>query len=145
MGCAPAWPPCTAASIDAGAFVLAWLFMALGSRPSQFASVKVKDVHARTVEAAVDYSIDVPRAKQHSLARSELKNRPPIRQLGEVVMRYAGAVRTSFEDLIPDVGAAPLLPAQLKRKAIPQGLGTPQPLPRWVPRWVDGSQPRRLR
>lgn len=109
------------ASIETGAFVLAWLFMALGSRPSQFASLKVKDVHVRTVQGAVDYSIDVPRAKQQSLTRSEFKNRPLIRQLGEVVARYAGAVRVSFEGLIPDAGEAPLFPAQLKRKAYSSG------------------------
>ena len=84
-------------AVDTSDWVLAWLFMALGSRPAQFAALKVKDVHVRSVEGAVDYSIDVPRAKQRSLSRTEFKNRPLVRQIGDILARYVNGVREAFE------------------------------------------------
>jgi integrase len=104
--------------IETSDFVLAWLFMALGSRPTQFAAMKVRDFHVRQVDGAIDYSIDVPRAKKKSKpTRGELRNRPLNRHVGELVGRYAEAVRTAFIDLLPDPLDAPMFPALSARKA----------------------------
>lgn len=97
-------------AISTADFVLAWLFMAFGSRPAQFAAMKVRDVHAISVGDSIDYNIDVPRAKQSSLHRAEFKNRPLVRQIGELVARYADATRRSFDGLLPVPAEAPLFP-----------------------------------
>lgn len=110
-----------AGALETSDFVLAWLFMAIGGRPVQYASMKVKDIHISTGGESVEYSVDVPRAKQRSSpARTEFRNRPLVPQIGRVVARYAATVRTTFEDLLEDPNEAPLFPSATLRE-LPAG------------------------
>lgn len=93
-------------------FVLSWLFIATGARPAQLAAMKVKDVHRREVEGAVDFSIDIPRAKQGTLPRTGFKNRPLVKALGELLVRYASSVREALAGDVDEPDDAPLFPSQ---------------------------------
>lgn len=96
---------------------LVWLCTATGARPVQLASLKVKDVHRRTVDGQFHYDIDMPRGKQQGqLRRTEFKNRPLMTQIGEAVYAYAQGVKEQFAALLPDADEAPLFPQFEKRK-----------------------------
>jgi len=58
-------------------YLLAWLFLALGHRPIQYACLKVRDVFtASDVDDNATYFLNVPRAKQpYSPVRSQFKPR----------------------------------------------------------------------
>jgi len=102
-------------------YVMTWLFVATGARPAQFSAMKLKDVHVREAEGATDYSIDVPRAKTGNSPRAELKNRPLIKSIGELVVQYTAGVRLAFAEKLADPMEAPLFPAAFHRK--PPALG----------------------
>jgi hypothetical protein len=98
------------------AFLLAWLFIALGSRPIQFAALKVCDL-SRTVspDGTETYILQVPRAKQRNASpRDELRARPLVSQIGKPLYAYAQRVRTRFSGRLIDTGNAPLFPVQEK-------------------------------
>lgn len=97
-------------------FVMAWLFIATGARPIQLSAMKVRDVHGPQVEGTTDYSIDVPSAKRGGLPRAQLRNRPLVKSVGELVVRYAAAVATAFATKLRDPLEAPLFPAAFNRK-----------------------------
>jgi len=102
-----------AGNVDEGAFLLAWLFMALGQRPVQYAAMKVCDVHVETPDGGkATYSVDVPRAKQRGNAhpRVEMKRRPLISQIGRPLAAYALRIKTSFVGVLESPGQAPLFP-----------------------------------
>jgi integrase len=93
-------------------YLLAWLFMALGQRPAQFAAMKVCDV-VRTVagDGAISYTLRVPRAKQRTGdPRDEFKERPLIAQIGEPLYDYAERLRERFVGVLDDTSQAPLFP-----------------------------------
>jgi integrase len=93
------------------AFLLAWLFLALGQRPAQYAALKVSDVSALTVDGSILYNIKIPRAKQrNSHPRSQLKDRPLVSQIGKPLLDYAKRIRARFRDKIEVVDNAPLFP-----------------------------------
>ncbi|HEY0938804.1 MAG TPA: site-specific integrase [Steroidobacter sp.] len=98
------------------AYLLAWLFMALGQRSSQFAALKVCDVTGVGVDGAVDYAIRVPRLKQRNAGpRLELKERPLIPQIGKPLLEYANRVRQRFESVLANPDDAPLFPVSVER------------------------------
>jgi integrase len=113
------------ASIDEGQYLLAWLLMALGQRPAQYAALKVCDLtKTSSPEGDVHYTLKVPRAKQRNVrAREEFKERPLIPQIGERLHVYAQQVRLEFEGTLEDPDEAPLFPApsQRGRKISPPG------------------------
>jgi integrase len=106
-----------AARLSGRDHALVWLCTATGARPVQLASLKVKDVHRRSVEGQFHYDIDVPRGKQRGkLRRAEVKNRPLMVQIGAAVYAYAQGVKEQFLPLLPDAEEAPLFPQFEKRK-----------------------------
>jgi integrase len=98
-------------------FVMTWLFIATGARPIQLAAMKVKDVHGASVEGATDYSIDVPSVKKGAHIRLQFRNRPLVKTIGSLLVKYADAVRVSFEGKLEGPQEAPLFPAASHRKA----------------------------
>lgn len=106
-------------AIEEGAFLLAWLFMALGQRPVQYAAMKVCDVHVETSgDGEAKYWIDVPRAKQRGNAhpRVEMKRRPLISQIGRPLVAYVTRIKASFEGVLDPVDQAPLFPTVARRR-----------------------------
>lgn len=96
--------------LSEGQCVLAWLFMALGQRPVQYAAMKVVDV---LVAPGVGErcSLRVPRAKQRkSLPRAEFKERPLNAVVGRMLISHARAVEASFVGKLSDPTQAPLFP-----------------------------------
>jgi integrase len=95
--------------------MLAWLFIALGQRPIQYAALKVRDVRASTKDGETHYSIQVPRAKQRNAnPRLQMTDRPLIPQLGKPLYEYAQSIRSDFHDLLPNPDDAPLFPASAR-------------------------------
>jgi integrase len=98
-------------SIAENAYLLAWLFMAIGQRPSQFAALKVCDISAMVVDGDLHYNLKVPRAKQRNAhPRDQLKDRPLIPLIGKPLLEYAGRVRQRFEGRLAEPSNAPLFP-----------------------------------
>lgn len=99
-------------TIDLGEYVLCWLFMAFGSRPIQYAALKVCDVLiAREKSGSVSYLIRMPRAKmKNGQLRSEFKNRMLVPELGRLVYAYAEQVKARFVGFLDDPTQAPLFP-----------------------------------
>lgn len=93
-------------------YLLAWLFMLLGSRPSQYALLKVS--HFNVLQAANgtrSYSLRVPRVKQRRAVANEFKERLVMPQIGKLLHEYALEVEKYFEGKIADPREAPLFPA----------------------------------
>jgi hypothetical protein len=65
-----------AGAIAEDAYLLAWLFISLGQRPSQYAALKVSDISGMLIDGEVHYSLKVPRVKQRNAhPRVQLKTR----------------------------------------------------------------------
>lgn len=103
-----------AGQIDDDVFLLAFLFMALGARPAQFAAMKLCDLIApKTSQDTAEYLLMVPRAKQREhVSRDEHKPRVLARQLGEPLQRYVEMVYAQFVGRLTDPWQAPLFPQQ---------------------------------
>lgn len=99
-------------SITEAEYLLAWLFMALGQRPSQYAALKVCDLTAVSLaDGTVTYIIQVPRAKKRNAGiRSALKSRELVPQIGELIWAYAKKVASHFAGVLSDPSSAPLFP-----------------------------------
>ncbi|NPT60049.1 site-specific integrase [Paraburkholderia sp. 5N] len=101
-------------------YVLCWLLMMLGQRPTQYAALKVRDVvivHEKGGSST--YSIRMPRAKgRDSDARGEFKDRVLTPEIGTLVARYAAEVKKRFTGLLDDPLDAPLFPGEQVDAAI---------------------------
>lgn len=99
-------------SISIDEFLLARLFLALGARPEQYASLKVCDVRQEsTKQGDVTYFLDMPRAKQRGQrSRTEFKSRALITQLGVPLLDYANRIRRKYTTLLSDPEQTPLFP-----------------------------------
>lgn len=104
-------------------YLLVYLFMLLGQRPTQYAALKIRDVSVtRAKDGTAVYILRVPRAKQrHQISRTEFKERVLIPQIGELLVRHASHVRTTFRKQLADPEDAPLFPAQRKFSNEPKG------------------------
>jgi integrase len=92
-------------------YVLLGLNLALGMRPVQLAALRVCDVIERpAADGLVSYFINVPRAKNRLVARSEFKLRVLEPRLGRATAQLASEVRTRFADVVLDTLQAPLFP-----------------------------------
>ncbi len=100
------------ARITEAEYLLAWLFMALGQRPSQYAALKVRDLTTVTLaDGTVTHFIQVPRAKKRNAGlRSSSKSRELVPQIGVLVWAYAQKVALQFVGVLDDPSNAPLFP-----------------------------------
>lgn len=90
-------------------YILIWLFMALGARPVQLATLKIGDfVVTRASDGTPTFLLRVPRAKQLlQKPRAELKNRKLVNEVGELIEGYCHTLRQRWRHLgLPD-GAMP--------------------------------------
>lgn len=101
--------------VGLGEYTLCWLFMALGMRPTQYASLKVCDVVSlHKSDGATTYSIRMPRAKtRQASARAQFKDRVLAPEIGEFVVKYAAQVESRFVGIVDDPSRAPLFPREL--------------------------------
>jgi integrase len=93
-------------------FLLARLFIALGARPSQYASLKVCDVlEESTSQGDRAYFLNMPRAKQRGQrSRTSFKSRALIAALGQPLVVYAKRVCAKYAGVLNDPTHAPLFP-----------------------------------
>lgn len=107
--------------VDRHDYLLASLYMLLGQRSVQYASLKVCDVKIVSGDDGSSlYVIDMPRAKQRNkLSRSSFKTRPLIPQIGEVLAAHANAVKREFKSMLLDESKAPLFPCSRSRNDAP--------------------------
>ncbi|MDB5335953.1 MAG: integrase family protein [Planctomycetaceae bacterium] len=92
------------------AYVLVLLVAAFGQRPSQFASLKIKDlVESRNHAGVQVFTLSIPRSKQRGqLSRGEFKDRVLSLTLGILVAQHAVQVCHEFATLLASPGEAPL-------------------------------------
>ncbi|MBC7786191.1 MAG: site-specific integrase, partial [Methylophilaceae bacterium] len=104
-------------------YLLVWLFLALGQRPIQYASLKVYDFGTSIAkDGTTIYSLNVPRAKQREqLSRSVFSQRVLVPQIGEKFVQYIEEVRTRFTGILADTSVAPLFPSKRSSKNEPNG------------------------
>lgn len=92
-------------------YLLAWLFMAIGARPAQFAAMKICDLQSLALaDGSVQHVLRVPRAKQRSNLRDAFKDRLLALQIGNPLSRYTARLLTEFKNILPDPSQAPLFP-----------------------------------
>jgi len=102
-------------------YVLLWLYCAIGARPVQYASLKVKDFSKITDDqGTIIYILKVPRAKQrNALARSDFTERKLISQIGELVEKHIEAIFDSHSGFTADARELPLFPQRENSNNIP--------------------------
>lgn len=104
-------------------YLLIWLFLALGQRPIQYASLKVCDFGTSVAkDGAAIYTLNVPRAKQREqLSRSVFSQRVLVQQIGEKFVKYIADVKANFTGNFADISKAPLFPTKQSNKNEPLG------------------------
>lgn len=112
-----------AGDISLNDYLLVWLFLALGQRPIQYASLKVCDFGTSIAkDGTTIYSLNVPRAKQREyLSRSVFSQRILVPQIGEKFVQYIEEIRREFTGVLADTSMAPLFPTKWSRKNEPNG------------------------
>lgn len=106
--------------VELAEYVLAWLYMALGQRSTQYAALKVSDVCGLINDEGLEsFVIRVPRAKtRDSDARGAFKERVIVPEIGRLVVQYADTVRERFRGILQDVENAPLFPTEQEEKNV---------------------------
>ncbi|MGO4381432.1 site-specific integrase [Pseudoduganella sp. RAF53_2] len=101
--------------ISLGDYVLVLLVVALGQRPSQYASLKVMDlVESEAKAGKMIFTLNVPRSKQRGqLHRDQFKVRVLNEELGALLAKHAAQVRQQFSNLLVSPDEAPLFPSQM--------------------------------
>lgn len=101
-------------------FALIWLFSALGARPIQYASMKIKDYKKeKNQKGEFTYTLDVPRAKQRGRgARSQFKRRELIPQIAELLERHVEEIKSKFGGYSIDMDELPLFPSSDNRDSL---------------------------
>ncbi|SAK86956.1 hypothetical protein AWB77_04669 [Caballeronia fortuita] len=92
-------------------YILSWMFLALGMRPTQYARLKVCDVvRLHSKDGSSSYSVRMPRAKQKGVsnARSQFTDRLLTPQIGGLVFEFARQIESRFTGIIDDPTQAPL-------------------------------------
>lgn len=104
-------------------YILVWLFVALGQRPVQYASLKVCDVGTeKSKDGATLYTLRVPRAKQRGqLSRGAFSRRVLIPKIGEKLVQYAAEVQAEFIGIFTDSSLAPLFSVKRSSENEPKG------------------------
>ena len=104
-------------------YLLVNLMLALGARPSQYASLKVCDFGVSVAkDGTTVYTLNVPRVKQRGyLSRSQFTQRVLIPQIGEKVAQYIVDLKIRFAGKLSDCTQAPLFPVKHSQKNEPAG------------------------
>lgn len=95
-------------------YLLAWLVIAVGMRPVQYAALKVCDLKVlQTQGGDATFMLSIPRAKQQGVVdmRSMKKDRVILPEVGKLMLHHIQEVKWRFAGLLPDLEQAPLFPA----------------------------------
>lgn len=95
-------------------YLLAWLMIALGMRPVQYAALKVCDLKVvKTQGGDETFMLSIPRAKQRGVAdmRSIAKDRAIIPEVGKLVELHIQDVKSRLLGQLADLEQAPMFPA----------------------------------
>lgn len=109
--------------VSAADYLLAWLVVALGMRPIQYAALKVCDFKViRPKNGEETFVLAIPRAKQRWIVdmRSLSRERAILPEVGRLLLLHVQAVKQSYFGLISDVEMAPMFPTKRKQR---QSLG----------------------
>lgn len=97
-------------SLSLEQLMLCYLFMALGARPVQLASLKCGDLLLPNSQSE-DFFLRVPRAKQMGkLGRSEFKVRRIAAHIGRPLATYVASIEKEFYGQLLETSEAPLFP-----------------------------------
>lgn len=109
-------------TIDDTSYLLAWVFIALGQRPAQYAALKVCDILTESSDGEVKYILRVPRVKQRNLhPRADFKNRSLDPWIGRPLFEYAQRVKALYAGRLTDPTQAPLFPQKRPRSEQARG------------------------
>ena len=90
-------------------YILVWLFMVYGSRPIQFAQMKIKDViSVKQNDNIYEIFINIPRVKNRKAIRSEFKKRLLPKAFSNILFMYSQQIQAKVRDIFPNVNEAPL-------------------------------------
>ncbi|MBA1432786.1 MAG: site-specific integrase [Epsilonproteobacteria bacterium] len=93
-------------------FLLVWLMIIYGSRPSQFALLKICDLQIiQRDDSSNEYIIHIPRVKNRKKMRSEFKKRILPADIGQLLVQYSEDVKNRFTHILEDLDQAPLFPS----------------------------------
>lgn len=93
-------------------FLLVWLMIIYGSRPIQFALLKISDIKTfQKKDASHEYIISIPRVKNRKKVRSEFKERILPPEIGQLLVEYSNNIKNQFINILKDSNQAPLFPA----------------------------------
>ena len=99
-------------------YLLVWLFMIYGSRPLQFALLKICDLLSpKRKDGSKEYIIRIPRAKNRKKPRSEFKERIVPPSIGKILFEYRELIKIKFVDLLDDPEQAPLFTSTKKEQS----------------------------
>lgn len=90
-------------------YLLVWLFMVYGSRPIQFAQLKVKDIISIVNKSNInEMIINIPRAKNRKKVRTEFKRRIVPPSLTKILHKQCEHAKKTFKLLLKNPEEAPL-------------------------------------
>lgn len=95
--------------INTDDYILIWLFMIYGSRPIQFAQMKLKDIIiTKRNDRSNEVFINIPRVKNRKDVRSEFKKRIIPNSFSSLILNYLNEIKTKVKGIFPNVNDAPL-------------------------------------
>lgn len=98
-------------------FLLIRLMLTYGSRPIQFALLKISDLKTfQKQDKSSEYIISIPRVKNRKKARSEFKKRILPPEIGQLLIEYADDVKKQFRNILDDANQAPLFPSSSNKR-----------------------------
>lgn len=93
-------------------YLLIWLLMIYGSRPVQFALLKVSDIQIlKKQDDSSEYIIRIPRAKNRKKHRLEFKERIIPPEIGKILYEYSERIKERFKVVLDNPQDAPLFPS----------------------------------
>lgn len=112
-----------AQQVELEQYVISLLYISLGQRSVQFASLKISDLTIScTATGQVEYILKIPRAKQRNQpSRTEFKERRLIEKTGIALELHCKLVRKKYASKLDDVERMPMFPAYETRLNEPPG------------------------
>lgn len=101
--------------VSAQDYLLAWLVIAIGMRPVQYAALKVCDLKVlRTQGGDETFMLSIPRAKQQGVSdiRSVKKDRAILPEVGKLMLLHIQEVKLRLSGRLSDLEQAPMFPAR---------------------------------
>ncbi|MCT7628393.1 site-specific integrase [Aliarcobacter butzleri] len=90
-------------------YILIWLFMIYGSRPIQFAQMKLKDlISIKRDDATHEVFINIPRVKNRKDIRSEFKKRIVPKDFASLILKYCEEIKLRVKSIFLNINEAPL-------------------------------------